>query len=204
MTQRRPLRFFFFVDGFTLKKVNEFYRYHHPYHAKLDFRALKNLARREAVRVFAPGEKYVLMESHYYHPYKDPSVYGGTHGISCFERELRFAGFQLHYRDRVDEDGVRPNMNLLEDAMTFASYNKMDGAVLLSTQGQYAPFPNRLRMMGLPTLLLGWNFSYTKNNRHIEWKTDSYLQSLFTYYISMDCVADRGATLANGGLFCVD
>jgi hypothetical protein len=30
--KKDPLRLFFFVDGYTLKKVNEFYRFHHPYH----------------------------------------------------------------------------------------------------------------------------------------------------------------------------
>ena len=52
--KKSPLRLFFFVDGYTLKKVNEFYRFHHPYHSRIDFRSLKNWARREAVRLFSP------------------------------------------------------------------------------------------------------------------------------------------------------
>lgn len=99
--KKDPLRLFFFVDGYTLKKVNEFYRFHHPYHSRIDFRALKNWARQEALRTFAPEASYALMDCHYYHPYKDPKQYGGTWGFSCFERELRFAGFQIHYCDQV-------------------------------------------------------------------------------------------------------
>ena len=196
-----PLRLFFFVDGYTLKKVNEFYRFHHPFHCRLDFRALKNWARQEALRVFAPGMHYALMDSHYYHPDKNPNVYGNSRGMTCFERELRYAGFQIHYCDKVGRDGVRPNMSLLEDALTFASYDKMDAAVLLTTQGQYAPFPDKLKMMGLPTLLLGWQFSYTKENRMVRWRTDPYLQELATYYVAMDRVAERGVCYDSGGLF---
>lgn len=199
--KKDPLRLFFFVDGYTLKKVNEFYRFHHPFHCRLDFRALKNWARQEALRTFAPEASYALMDCHYYHPYKDPRMYGGSWGLSCFERELRFAGYQIHYCDHVCREGVRPNMSLLEDALTFASYHKMDAVVLLSTQGQYAPLPDRLRSMGLPTLLLGWQFSYTKDNRLVRWRTDPGLQELATRYVAMDRVAERSICYDSGGLF---
>ncbi|MBR4348244.1 MAG: NYN domain-containing protein [Fibrobacter sp.] len=202
--KKDPLRLFFFVDGYTLKKVNEFYRFHHPFHCRLDFRALKNWARQEALRTFAPEASYALMDCHYYHPYKDPRMYGGSWGLSCFERELRFAGFQIHYCDQVGPEGVRPNMSLLEDALTFASYHKMDAVVLLSTQGQYAPLPDRLRSMGLPTLLLGWQFSYTKDNRLVRWRTDPGLQELATRYVAMDRVAERSICYDSGGLFCTE
>lgn len=202
--KKDPLRLFFFVDGYTLKKVNEFYRFHHPFHSRLDFRALKNWARQEALRTFAPEASYALMDCHYYHPYKDPRMYGGSWGLSCFERELRFAGYQIHYCDHVCREGVRPNMGLLEDALTFASYHKMDAVVLLSTQGQYAPLPERLQLMGLPTLLLGWQFTYEKENRFVRWRTDPYLQEVSTYYVAMDRVAERSICYDSGGLFCTE
>jgi hypothetical protein len=202
--KKDPLRLFFFVDGYTLKKVNEFYRFHHPFHSRLDFRALKNWARQEALRTFAPEASYALMDCHYYHPYKDPKQYGGTWGFSCFERELRFAGFQIHYCDQVGPEGVRPNMSLLEDALLFASYRKMDAVVLLSTHGQYAALPDRLRSMGQPTLLLGWQFSYTKDNRLVRWRTDPGLQELATRYVAMDRVAERSICYDSGGLFCTE
>ncbi len=190
------------VDGFTLKKVNDYYRFYHPLRTKLDFRGVKNWARREAVRLFAPRSRYAVMDCHYYHPGRNPRIYGGSHGLACFERELRYAGFQIHYCERVGSEGVRPNMALLEDALVFASYRKMDAVVLFSTQGQYAPLPDKLRMMGLPTLLLGWNFSYVAGERNVRWKTDPYLQELSTYYVAMDRVAERGLSAADGGLFC--
>jgi hypothetical protein len=94
-------------------------------------------------------------------------------------------------------------MNLFSDALLFASYRKMDAVVLLSTQGQYAMLPDRLRMMGMPTLLLGWNFSYPKEDRVVRWKTDSGLMETSTYYVAMDRVAERCApySAGPGGLF---
>ena len=36
------LRVGFFLDGYTLKKVNEYYLRYHRYHSRLDFKELKN------------------------------------------------------------------------------------------------------------------------------------------------------------------
>jgi hypothetical protein len=57
--------------------------------------------------------------------------------------------------------------------------------------------------MGLPTLLLGWQFTYEKENRFVRWRTDPYLQEVSTYYVAMDRVAERGFCAADGGLFSV-
>ena len=192
MTRKRPFRPFFFVDGYTLKKVNEFYRFYHPFHSRIDFRSLKNWARREAVRLFSPQESYALMECHYYHPYKDPGRCAKSYGMLSFMRELRHVGFQVHFNERV-MDGLGPNMGLFNDALLFADYGRMDAAVLLSTQGEFAQLPDRLQMRGIPTLLLGWNFSYPKDDRIVRWKTESGLMETSTYYVTMDRVAERNA-----------
>ena len=203
MTTRRPLRVFLVVDGYTLKKAHDYYRFHHPLHAKLDFRAIKNWARQEALRVFTPVSRYAVMECHYYHPYKDPHTYNSTHGIACFARELRFAGYQIHYCEQVSAEGVRPNISLMEDVLTFASYGKMDVLVLLSSQKQFAPLPERLNALGIQTLLLGWNFSYVKDDRHVVWSTDMGLQESSTFYVAMERVAEGLMGTAGSGLFCV-
>lgn len=192
MPQKKRLRVGFFVDGFTLKKVNEYYRYFHPYHTRLDFRGLKNWARREAMRLFAPEVKHCMMECHYYHPNKNPVALGGApYSVFGLERELRHVGFNVHYSDRVGESGDEPNLGLIEDALLFASFKRMDVAVLLTTQGQFSPFADRLKSFGVSTLLLGWNFSYPKGERWVRWKTDLGLRESCTYYVAMEQVANR-------------
>ena len=82
-------------------------------------------------------------------------------------------------------------MSLIEDALTFATYRHVDAVILFTTQGQYSPLPDRLNEMGIPTLLLGWNFCFEKNNRWVHWKTDGLLRDHSAYYIAMENVANR-------------
>ena len=186
----------------VLKKANDYYRLYHPCHTPLDFRAIKNWARKEALRLFTPVSRYAQMQCHYYHPYKDPQMYCHSHGISCLERELRYTGFQIHYCEQVGPDGVKPNMSLMEDVMMFATYSRMDALVLLSSQRQFAPLPEKLSAMGIKTLLMGWNFQYVKNDRNVVWKTDRNLKENATFYVAMDCVAEGLMGITGSGLFC--
>ena len=203
MTQE-PFHIDFYIDGFTLKKVNEFYRNYHPFHTSLNFVALRNWARRQAIRVFKPPKRYATMECHYYHPYRDPRTLGiAKPGMVNFERELHYAGFQIHYLSDVGMAGNKPNTDMISDATLFSSYRKVDGIVLLTTQGQFSPLPEKLRDMGIPTLLLGWNFCYEKDNRCVHWKTDSLLRDRSAYYIAMEQIANNNppSLFSNFNLF---
>jgi hypothetical protein len=200
------LRVGFFLDGYTLKKVNEYYLKYHRYHARLDFRALKGWVRDYAVRLLGREACPVEVEAHYYHPYvrsTDVAELSTGDGMDRFEKQLTLAGFEVHYNTPDHANKMGPNMQLVEDAYLYAYYHKIDVLVLLSTQGQYAMLPDRLRMMGMPTLLLGWNFSYPKEDRVVRWKTDSGLMETSTYYVAMDRVAERCApySAVPGGLF---
>lgn len=192
MISKEPFHVNFYIDGFTLKKVNDYYHNHHPFHSAINFIGLRNWARQQAIRLFDPPQKYAIMECHYYHPYKSPNRNGvGKQGMVNFERELHHAGFQIHYLQDVGDTGNRPNMDMISDATRFASYREVNAVVLLTTQGQFAPLPGRLRDMGIPTLLLGWNFCYEKENRLIHWKTDSLLKNHSDYYIAMEQIANK-------------
>lgn len=187
-----PLRVGFFLDGFTLKKVNEYYRHYHRFHSNLDFRGLKLWVQMNAVRYFAKGRfPAIEMESHYYHPYRNPHVYGrDVEGVLRFEHELQSAGYQVHFNEAQIDGVAGPNLKLMEDALLFASYCRMEAAVLFTTQGQFAPLPDRLRMLGIPTLVLGWDFIYPKAKRTIRWKTDTYLRETCAHYVAMEKVAE--------------
>lgn len=187
------LRIGFFLDGYTFKKVNEYYRVHHRFHSHIDFRGLKSWVQMQAYKYFNKDDKTIEMESHYYHPYRNPNVYGREfEGLLRFEHELSNAGFQVHYSLHDQEDGfLSPNMSLMEDALLLAVYNKVDAVVLLSTQGQFAPLPDRLRLMGIPTLLLGWDFIYPKAARTVRWRTDTCLRETCAFYVPMEKVMDN-------------
>lgn len=187
------LRVGFFLDGFTLKKVNEYYREHHRFHSCIDFSGLKSWVLLQVHRYFNKSNRIIELESHYYHPQRNPHIFGkGKSGVFKLEYELRNAGYQVHYSDRIEEDGhLRPNLSLMEDARIFAAYCNMDAVVLLSTQGQYLPLIGQLHDMGIPVLLLGWNFDYLKDERNVHWKTDTCLRENCAHYVAMEKVMDR-------------
>jgi hypothetical protein len=189
------LRIGFFLDGFTLKKVNDYYRNFHDIRSHLDFRGLKTWVKREALKQFEGGYREVEMESHYYHPFPNPHIYGrDVDGTFKLEHELQAAGFHVHYNNHgVVGDVLGPNLGLIEDALLLASYSKMDAAVLFSTQGQFAPLPDRLRAMGVPTMLLGWEFVYPKAKRNVYWKTDTCLRATCARYVAMEKVVEENS-----------
>lgn len=187
------LRVGFFLDGYTLKKVNEYYRVHHRYHASLDLRGLKFWVQLQIQRYFNRANRVVALESHYYHPQRNPHIYArGVKGVFKFEFELMNAGYQVHYSDLPVDDGhMGPNLGLIKDAEMFAAYCDMDAVVLLSTQGQYVPLVDRLKKMGVPVLLLGWSFSYPKNSRYVHWRTDTGLRLRCAHYVAMERILDH-------------
>mgnify|MGYP004448468595 CR=1 FL=1 len=189
---QEALRVGFFMDGYTLRKVNEYYKVHHKFHSNLDFRGLKHWVQMHVVRTFGDEAKRLEMECHYYHPSRNPRIYGSeVEGVLRLEHELSAVGFQVHYSSRPDEpDMPGPNLGLMEDALLIASYHRVDVIVLFSTQGQYAPLPDRLRMMGIPTILLGWDFMYPKGKRMVRWRTDTCLRETCAQYVAMEKVVD--------------
>jgi hypothetical protein len=187
------LRIGFFLDGYTLKKVNEFYLKYHRYHSRLDFRALKGWVRDYAMKLFGREGCPVEVEAHYYHPYErhfDQVEDSFGDGQNRLEKQLALAGFEVHYNMPEDVKKMGPNMQLVEDASLYAYYHKMDVLVLLSTQGQYSSLPPRLKKEGIPMLLLGWNFMYEKNDATVYWRTDPGLRELSGYYVAMEEVAE--------------
>ena len=198
MAPKIPLRIAFFVDGFTLKKVNEYYRFFHPYHTRLDFRGLRSWARHEALKLFSPKSSFCTMECHYYHPYKRPGDYASACGLKGLERELHHGGFNVHYAESVGNDRFTPNLGLIDDALMFAAFGRMDVAVLFSTQGQFSIFPERLRAVGVKTLVLGWNFAYPKADRWVNWQTDSGLRESCDYYVAMEHIANKYPPVPEG------
>ena len=188
------LRVGFFLDGYTLKKVNEYYSKYHRFHARLDFRELKQWVRDYVAKLFHKEGIPVELESHYYHPYArftDVAEAPEDGKLDRFEKQLVRAGFEFHYNLPEKVAGMGPNMLLVEDAYLYAYYRKIDVLVLLSTQGQYSTLPERLKREGVPTLLMGWNFMYEKEDSTVYWRTDSCLRELCGYYVAMDQVAEK-------------
>ena len=98
---------------------------------------------------------------------------------------------QVHYSENYLDNQLNPNMALVDDAVVFSCYHKINAIVLLSTQGQYAILPQRVSRYKIPVLLLGWDFSYLKNNELVNWKTDNALKDRASYYVAMEKVVEN-------------
>ena len=182
----------FFVDGFTLRKVNEYYRNQVPECNGINLLGLKNWAAAQASRYFWAGRSIEMM-SHYYHPYRNPEEDNDFRhrGMMFFSGELAKAGFGVHFAEVNYVKNLCPNMALKEDVLLYAQYKQLDALILASTQGQFAGLPERLARMHVPTLLLGWNFTYCNQNHEVHWHTDKDLRRESTYYIPMERVMEK-------------
>ncbi|MFA6622979.1 MAG: NYN domain-containing protein [Fibrobacteraceae bacterium] len=192
MSQERmqpPFPVGLFIDGFTFRKVNEYYRIHHTRHTCIDFTGFRHWVKEEALKVFHP-RGLIELEAHYYHPFGNPRHSGdlGHAGTLQLERKLKIAGIQMHYNAGNAESVSKPNSDLMDDALIFAAYHKIKAVVLVTTQGQFAELPLDLRRLGVSTLLLGWNFEYPGpgTDYTIRWHTDSKLKERAAHYIAMD------------------
>lgn len=184
-----------FVDGFTLRKVNEYYRGLNPECAGINFLGLKNWVAVHVSRYFWPG-KSVEMMAHYYHPYRNPEADNDFRhaGVKYFSGELSKAGFNVHFASVNYANSLCPNLELKDDVLLYAEYRELDALVLASTQGQYADIPPRLASMDIPTLLLGWNFTYRNREKEIHWHTDQNLKRHSTFYVPMERIMEKASS----------
>ncbi|MBP5248200.1 MAG: NYN domain-containing protein [Fibrobacter sp.] len=190
-----PLKTGLFVDGFTMRKVNEYYRNIHPEYSGINFLGLKHWVAVQVSRYFWPGRSIEMM-AHYYHPYRNPEEDRDYRhrGMMHFSDELHKAGFEVHFAGINYANDLCPNLELKEDVMLYARYHQLDALVLVSTQGQYASLPQMLSTMGIQTLLLGWNFVYHNRDREVHWHTDQDLKRLSTYYVPMELIMKKAST----------
>lgn len=183
----------FCVDGFTFRRINDYYRDEHLRRGRLQPQGLKTWVRHEIARHlgWTVSKDQLSLDCHFYHPYEDPRVRPASAqnvvGSLRFEETLQTAGFVLHYTAEDSVRRLRPNMDLCDDALLAAVYGQVDVLVLLSTQGQYATLPARLRDLGVPTLLIGWEGTCsTRAGDKVPWRTDRLLRRNATAYTGLE------------------
>lgn len=190
-----PFKAGLFVDGFTLRKVNEYYRNLYPECSGINFLGLKHWVAVQVSRYFWPGRS-VQMMAHYYHPYRNPEEDKDYRhrGMMHFSDELQKAGFDVHFAGVNYANDLCPNLELKEDVLLYARYHQLDALVLVSTQGQFASLVQSLSTLGIQTLLLGWNFVYHNKDREVHWHTDQDLKRSASYYVPMELIMKKANT----------
>ncbi|MDR1759719.1 MAG: hypothetical protein LBR60_04250 [Fibrobacter sp.] len=172
-----------FLDGFTLRKVNEYYRNYHPRKAVIHLARFREWCFENVLKSFCLDGNFQT-ESHYYHPFENPRLHEGKfQGTLLFEKYVLEARFQMHYNQPSPLYLGKPNMELADDIFLLSSYQPFRAVILVTTQGQYVPVLSRLRQMNIPTLLVGWNFEYPGKGRTVRWRTDEMLQKKCARYL---------------------
>jgi hypothetical protein len=194
---------FFCIDGFSFKRMNDYYRYEHQRRSRLNVAALEGYLRYEiASRLNLPSDsKNLVFEKRYYHPSRSPHLFSYK-GDICkailkFESNLEKANYAVHYSEKAAALGSRPNEMLFADSMLAMQLKQFDIFVLLSTQGQHANILQRIKACQIPSVLVGWN-AICKNSsgEDSQWKTDKMLRK----YASIYCKLEETLNMPKGKL----
>lgn len=147
-----PIRVGIFIDGMTFKIISDYYRFEHSRHARPGFEGIDLLAQS-------------LVGSHLKRPAKVSQKHlfmgvrpGPAAGLSPgFEQSMRRNSVTPHYLPMVGagEKGVDTALTL--EMYRLAITKQVDAAVLVATDGDFAPLALEVRALGVPVYLLGFH-----------------------------------------------
>jgi hypothetical protein len=189
---------YFCIDGFSFKRINDFYRYEHKRHSRLSIAAMETYLRYEITRRldWSCDQEKLDIEKHFYHPSENPqkTFYRNDvkERILKFERKLIECGYNVHYSQKTNALKPKPNKNIFTDWVIAKALRKYDIFILLTTQGQYASIFRQAKRCKIESLLIGWD-SPCKNSggRDSKWKTDKNLIGYASTYCPLEKTLNR-------------
>jgi hypothetical protein len=184
---------YFCIDGFSFKRINDFYKYEHKRRSRLNIAALESYLRYEIARRFdfPSDSESISFEKHFYHPSQNPrsGFYKNSinDAIFKFESSLLSANYAVHYSQRASILEPKPNENLFTDLVVATQLKKIDIFILLSTQGQHVNILRQMKHCHIPSILIGWNASCKNSSgEDSRWKTDRVLCEFASTYCPLE------------------
>ncbi|MDR2584261.1 MAG: hypothetical protein LBC75_12340 [Fibromonadaceae bacterium] len=181
---------YFCIDGFSFKRISDFYRYEHRVHSRLNIAAIETYLRFEITRRldWNCSTEALDIEKHFYHPGESPQI--------AFEKKLIECGYNVHYSGRANILDPKPNNNIFTDWIIARALRKYDIFILLTTQGQYANIFKQAKRCNIQSLLIGWD-SPCKNStgRDSRWKTDKKLIGYASIYCPMEKMLNQSESV---------
>jgi uncharacterized LabA/DUF88 family protein len=153
--EKRHLRAGVFYDGVTFKIVSDYYRFETGQQARLSFPGIDALVEAEVARWL--GQPCRVTERHLFLGLERRPG-GGVYGVSPkFEAAMRACGVRPHYlsRNRWGEKGVDTALALEVQGAMFQ--RRIEVAVLVATDGDFAPVARAVRQAGGHIVLLGFH-----------------------------------------------
>lgn len=151
------LRAGIFYDGVTFKILSDHYKYEHWRQARLAFRGIDAFV--EKILARALEGRVTVAERHLFMGVDETrSEASGQGGLAPrFEQTMAFCGVRGHYQrcNRWGEKGV--DTALTVEMLQIVMRREIDIAVLVATDGDFAPLLKAVRRQGVPTVLLGFH-----------------------------------------------
>jgi len=172
---------YFCIDGFSFKRISDFYKYEHKIHSRLNIAAVETYLRFEITRRldWNCNIEALDIEKHFYHTSESSQ--------RAFEKKLIECGYKVHYSKRANILEPKPNKNIFADWTIARAFRKYDIFILLTTQGQYANILKQAKRCKIQSLLIGWD-SPCRNStgRDSHWKTDKKLIGYANIYCPLE------------------
>jgi len=184
---------YFCIDGFSFKRVSDFYKREHDRRSRLSVAAMEAYLRYELERRLEWQSDFerLKIEKHFYQPGENPQrIFGKSYNkdsLLKFERNLTDFGYSVHYA-KAAASKPKPNEGIFADWVIASELKKYDIFVLFSTQGQYANLLRQTKQSKIPSMLIGWSSPCrTSTGETSYWKTDKSL----IRYASIYCPLER-------------
>jgi len=179
---------YFCIDGFSFKRINDFYRYEHKRHSRLNIASMETFLRYEMTRRLdwncSPDN--LDIEKHYYHPSD------ANNSMLKFEEKLTDCGYNIHYSQRANALKPRPNPNIFPDWLIAMELRKYDIFILLTTQGQFSGAFRITKRYEIKTMLIGWDSPCMNSTGwDTRWKTDKDLIGYANIYCPLEKMLNR-------------
>lgn len=207
MNNYSPLRIGVFYDGNFLLHASNYYNYIHPQRSRLSINGLHSFIRKRVAKEEGVDVKWShIVEAHYFRGRinaAEASQRGNQlYNDRVFEDILMAEGIQTHYlplrnfQGRKEERGIDVWLSL--EVYEYALLEKIDVAVLIISDTDYAPMLRKLNSLGVRVMLLSWEFDYTNDDGvKVVTKTSHELLQLATYPIPMHEEIEKGLKKRN-------
>jgi len=186
---------YFCIDGFTFKRISDFYKYEHKRHSRLSIAAMETFLRYEIERRFGwkSDPEHLEIEKHFYHPNENPETacyrLEVEDALLRFEKALTDFGYNIHYAryGRGNTINPKPNENIYSDWLIAKQLRKYNAFALFSTQGQYLHLLRQTKRCEIPIVLIGWDGAcINSSGQPSVWKTDKDLIGCANAYCPLE------------------
>lgn len=151
-----------FYDGITFKILSDYYLHEHWRQSRLSFGGIEGFVKVCLQRMM--GRTPDVTEQHLF---IGVARWRGAQGRSSglapnFERVMQVNGVKAHYFEQTSggEKGVDTALTI--EMLQLAWTRRIDVAVLLATDGDFAPLAKAVRAAGVPVVLLGFHLPHSK------------------------------------------